>query len=62
MSGHKILESLRQAAAGNLARVTICDQLWVRHAMPDTRCRNCDAGVYAEWSYCPFCGEKPHAL
>lgn len=30
MSGRKIIEGLREAAKGNLSRVTIGDQLWVR--------------------------------
>src|SRR5581483_3628517 len=37
MSGHKIIEGLRQAVAGNFARVTIEGQTWVRvdDANPD---------------------------
>lgn len=58
MSGRKIIEGLKDAVAGNFERVTVGGQLWVKHAMPHFRCRSCDSGVYEEWCYCPFCGEK----
>lgn len=57
MSGQKIIEGLRQAIAGDLARVTIQGELWTKRTLPNMRCEDCDSGVYDEWAHCPFCGQ-----
>jgi hypothetical protein len=68
MSGSKIVESLKQAIAGDFARVTIEGQLWAREVTePDTvrsaKWRNChhpdlQFGSGGHFIFCCKCGAE----
>jgi hypothetical protein len=60
-AGQKIIDGLRDAVDGNISRVDIEGQTWIRRELAD-QCPACDAKAEIWWNYCAMCGRHIAAM